>query len=153
MTCSRRNLRLLISHRHSPRDYPTTSTIFLAHKLDDALQLFDEMLHRNPPPCIIEFNKLITPIVKMKHYTTSLNLYKKISLVGIPQDLYAMNISINCYSRLKQVNYSFALLATIFKLGHPPDSATYATLINGLVLADRVFEAVELFKKLIRNLQ
>nr|GEV18402.1 hypothetical protein [Tanacetum cinerariifolium] len=43
------------------------------------------------------------------------------------------------------------LLATIFKLGHPPDLATYNTLIRGLVLADQVFEAVELFKKLIRD--
>ncbi|GJR84224.1 putative tetratricopeptide-like helical domain-containing protein, partial [Tanacetum coccineum] len=120
-------------------------------KLSDALKLFDEMLHRKPPPCIIEFNKLITPIVKMKHYSTALSLLKQINSIGIPRDIYTLNISINCYSRLKQVNYGFALLATIFKLGHPSDLATYNTLINGLVLADRVFEAVELFKKLIRD--
>nr|GEW61157.1 ribonuclease H-like domain-containing protein [Tanacetum cinerariifolium] len=45
----------------------------------------------------------------------------------------------------------FKRRATIFKLGHPRDLATYAILINGLVLADRVFEAVELFKKLIKQ--
>ncbi|KAL8210790.1 hypothetical protein R6Q57_005227 [Mikania cordata] len=31
------------------------------------------------------------------------------------------------------------------------DNATYSTLINGLVLADRVFEAIELFKKLLSD--
>ncbi|GJU90183.1 putative tetratricopeptide-like helical domain-containing protein [Tanacetum coccineum] len=87
----------------------------------------------------------------MKHYTTALSLLKQINLIGIPCDIYAMNISINCYCRLKQVNYGFALLLTIFKLGHPPDLATYSALINGLVLADRVFDAVELFKNLIRD--
>ncbi|GJU12448.1 putative tetratricopeptide-like helical domain superfamily protein, partial [Tanacetum coccineum] len=164
MTCSRRNLRFLISHRPSPLDYSTTSTPpltqtrLLPHtgsqkvtKLDDALQLFDEMLHKKPPPSVIEFTKLINNIVKIKHYSTALSLLKQINFIGIPCDIYAINISINCYCRLKQVNYSFALLATIFKLGHPPDLATYNTLIHGLVLADRVFEAVELFKKLIRD--
>ncbi|GJU70381.1 putative tetratricopeptide-like helical domain-containing protein [Tanacetum coccineum] len=44
------------------------------------------------------------------------------------------------------------LNATRFQfLGHPPDLATYNTLINGLVQSDRVFEAVELFKKIVRE--
>ncbi|KAM0069093.1 putative tetratricopeptide-like helical domain superfamily [Helianthus debilis subsp. tardiflorus] len=120
-------------------------------KVNDALQLFDEMLQRQPPPNIIQLNMLITVIVKMKQYSTALSLYKQIKLMGIPTDLYAMNISISCYCRLNQVAYGFALLATLFKQGYSPTLATYSTLINGLVLADRVFEAVELFKKLLRD--
>ncbi|XP_071718239.1 putative pentatricopeptide repeat-containing protein At1g12700, mitochondrial [Rutidosis leptorrhynchoides] len=120
-------------------------------KVDDALKVFDEMLHRQPLPSTIEFNKLITPIIKLKDYTTALTLFKRLNLMGIPANIYTMNISINCYCRLNQVTYAFALLATIFKQGHPPTLATYNTLINGLVLADRVLEAVELFKKLLRE--
>ncbi|MFS7958375.1 putative tetratricopeptide-like helical domain superfamily [Helianthus anomalus] len=120
-------------------------------KVDDALQLFDEMLQRQPPPNIIQFNQLITLVVKMKHYSTALSLFKQMRLMGVPSDLYTMTISINCHCRLNQVTYGFALLATIFKQGHPPSLATYTTLIHGLVLADRVFEAVELFKKLLRD--
>ncbi|KAJ0909558.1 putative tetratricopeptide-like helical domain superfamily [Helianthus annuus] len=133
------NQRLLLSLKHT-RGFT---------KLDDALQLFDEMLQRQPPPNIIQLNQLITLIVKMMQYSTALSLYKQTKLMGIPTDLYAMNISINCHCRLDQVAYGFALLATIFKQGHPPSLATYTTLIHGLVLADRVFEAVELFKKLL----
>nr|GEW06501.1 hypothetical protein [Tanacetum cinerariifolium] len=140
---SRRNLRLLlISHCHSPRDHSRTSNNPLTHTRlllphSGSQKVINSTTHSN--------------CVKMKHYSTALSLLKQIHFIGIPWNIYTFNISINWYSRLKQVNYSFALLATIFKLGHPPDLATYNTLLNGLVLADRVFEAVELFKKLIRD--
>ncbi|KAJ0772027.1 putative tetratricopeptide-like helical domain superfamily [Helianthus annuus] len=78
-------------------------------------------------------------------------LIKQMKLMGIPANIYTINISINCHCRLNQVAYGFALLATIFKQGFPPNLTTYNTLIHGLVLADRVFEAVELFKKLLRE--
>ncbi|KAJ0906266.1 putative tetratricopeptide-like helical domain superfamily [Helianthus annuus] len=120
-------------------------------KVNDALQLFDEMLQRQRPPSIIQINQLMTLIVKMKQYSTALSLFKRVNMMGIPTDLYAINISINCHCRLNQVPYGFALLATLFKQGYSPNQATYNTLINGLVLADRVFEAVELFKKLLRE--
>ncbi|KAJ0909554.1 putative tetratricopeptide-like helical domain superfamily [Helianthus annuus] len=120
-------------------------------KVNDALQLFDEMLQRQPPPPIFQFTQLISLIVKEKQYSTALILLKQMKLMGIPANIYTINISINCHCRLNQVAYGFALLATILKQGHPPSLATYTTLIHGLVLADRVFEAVELFKKLLRE--
>ncbi|KAM0069088.1 putative tetratricopeptide-like helical domain superfamily [Helianthus debilis subsp. tardiflorus] len=118
---------------------------------DDALQLFDEMLQRQPPPSIFQFTQLMSVIVKMKQYSTALKLFKQMRLMDVPVSILTMNISINCYCRLNQVAYGFALLATLFKRGYSPSLATYSTLINGLVLADRVFEAVELFKKLLRE--
>ncbi|KAJ0704807.1 putative tetratricopeptide-like helical domain superfamily [Helianthus annuus] len=72
-------------------------------------------------------------------------------LMGVPVSILTMNISINCYCRLNQVVYGFALLLTLFKKGFSPSLATYSTLINGRVLADRVFDVVELFKKLLRD--
>ncbi|KAJ0657532.1 putative tetratricopeptide-like helical domain superfamily [Helianthus annuus] len=105
-------------------------------KVNDTLQLFDEMLQRQPPPSIIKFTQLISVIVKEKQYSTALSLFKKVNLMGIPSDLYAMTISINCHCRLNQVAYGFALLATLFKQGYSPTLSTYNTLINGLVLAD-----------------
>ncbi|KAJ0558652.1 putative tetratricopeptide-like helical domain superfamily [Helianthus annuus] len=145
MNCTRFHL-LYYSTSHFNLKHTAGST-----KVDDALQMFDEMLQRQPPPSIFQFTKLINGIVKMKQYSTALSLFKKVNLMGIPTDLYAINISINCHCQLNQVAYGFALLATIFKQGYSPDQATYNTLINGLVLADRVFEAVELFKKLLRE--
>ncbi|CAI9273866.1 unnamed protein product [Lactuca saligna] len=127
------------------------STVAQITKLNDALHLFDQMLHRQPRPSIFEFTKLITVIAKMEHYSTAVSLFKQINLMGIPSDLFAINISINCHCHLNQVKYGFALLAIIVKQGHPPNVTTYSTLINGLVLTDHVFEAVELFKKLLRE--
>ncbi|KAJ0729879.1 putative tetratricopeptide-like helical domain superfamily [Helianthus annuus] len=145
MNCTRFHLRFYSTSHFNLKQTPGST------KVDDALQVFDEMLQRQPPPSIVQFNKLITLIVKMKHYSTALSLFKKVNLMGIPSNLYAMTISINCHCRLNQVAYGFALLATIFKLGYPPSLATYTTLIHGLVLADWVFEVVELFKKLLRE--
>ncbi|KAM0013084.1 putative tetratricopeptide-like helical domain superfamily [Helianthus debilis subsp. tardiflorus] len=130
MNCTRFHLRYYSTSHFNLKHTPGST------KVDDALQVFDEMLQRQPPPNIIQFTKLINSIVKMKQYSTA---------------LYAMTISINCHCQLNQVAYGFALLATIFKQGYSPDQATYNTLINGLVLADWVFEAVELFKKLLRE--
>ncbi|KAI3808961.1 hypothetical protein L1987_24924 [Smallanthus sonchifolius] len=153
MNCSRILLRYYSTHStyHINQRITSLKQASGVAKLNEALQLFDEMLQRQPPPSIIQFNQLITVIVNMKQYSTALSLYKQINLMGIPTDHYAMNISINCHCRLNQVSYGFALLATIFKQGHPLDLATYNTLINGLVLTDRVFESVELFKKLLRD--
>ncbi|KAJ0705352.1 putative tetratricopeptide-like helical domain superfamily [Helianthus annuus] len=120
-------------------------------KLNDALQLFDQMLQRKPQPSILELTQQISVIVRMGHYSTALSLFKRINLMGISSDVYAMNISINCHCRLNQASYGFGLLATIFKQGHAPNVATYGTLIHGLVLGDQVFEAVELFKKLVKE--
>lgn len=74
-----------------------SSSIPQIAKLNDALQLFDQMLQRQPQPSIVEFTRLITVIVKMEHYSTALSLFKKLYLLGISSDLYAMSISINCY--------------------------------------------------------
>ncbi|GKD35303.1 zinc finger CCCH domain-containing protein 13-like protein isoform X1 [Tanacetum coccineum] len=119
--------------------------------LDDALRLFDDMLHRKPLPSVVELNRQITVIIKMKHYSTALSLFKQLNVMGIPRNLYTITSSINCYCRLNQVTYGFALLGTIFKHGYSPDVTTYTSLINGLVHADQVFDAIELFKKVIRR--
>nr|GEX72649.1 hypothetical protein [Tanacetum cinerariifolium] len=76
-------------------------------KLSDAFKVFDEMLHKKRPPSVIEFNKLIHNIVKMKHYTTALSLYKKISLVE---------------------SEAARMLIDMEEKGVPPD--TYTTLVN-----------------------
>ncbi|KAJ0729910.1 putative tetratricopeptide-like helical domain superfamily [Helianthus annuus] len=153
MNCTRIPLRYYSTASPSSTTHFNQRILHLknAFKIDDALQLFDEMLQRQPPPSIVQFNKLMTLIVKMKHYSTALSLFKQMRLMGVPVSIPTMSISINCHCRLNQVAYGFALLATIFKQGHPPDLATYNTLIHGLVLADRVYEAVELFKKLLRE--
>ncbi|MBA0624969.1 hypothetical protein Godav_010230, partial [Gossypium davidsonii] len=36
--------------------------------VDDALILFNKMIEKYPKPSIVEFTKLLAPIVRMKHY-------------------------------------------------------------------------------------
>ncbi|KAI3811199.1 hypothetical protein L1987_20918 [Smallanthus sonchifolius] len=71
-------------------------------KLHDALHLFDQMLKRKPPPSILEFNRQISVIVRMGHYSTALSLFKKVNLMGISSDVYAINI--NCHEFIFCIN-------------------------------------------------
>ncbi|KAK2967935.1 hypothetical protein RJ640_010545 [Escallonia rubra] len=120
-------------------------------KLEHALFLFDEMLRMRPLPSTIQFTQLLTAVTKMKHYSDSIYLYKEIGALGIPLDEYTMNIAINCFCHLNAVNCGFAILGSFFRRGILPNVATFSTLLKGLVLEDRVPEAVELFLKLMRK--
>ncbi|PWA76399.1 tetratricopeptide-like helical domain-containing protein [Artemisia annua] len=66
------------------------------------------------------------------------------------ENYYLPSLNLTGRLPLNQVTYGFALLGTMFKHGYSPDVTTYTSLINGLVRADRGFDAIELFKKVIR---
>ncbi|KAL0836895.1 hypothetical protein Bca101_088785 [Brassica carinata] len=77
-------------------------------------------------------------VAKTKQHDLVLHLRKQMELEGIAYDLYTLNITINCFCRLR-----------CLKLGYEPDTVTFNTLLNGLCLEGRVFEAVELVDYLI----
>jgi hypothetical protein len=51
--------------------------------VDDALCVFDRMLHMHPLPSIVDFNQLLTAIARMKHHSTVISLIKEVELPGI----------------------------------------------------------------------
>jgi pentatricopeptide repeat protein len=46
-------------------------------KLDNAIASFNRMLDRNPQPPIIEFNRLISSVVRMRKYETVVSFFKE----------------------------------------------------------------------------
>ncbi|KAJ9556687.1 hypothetical protein OSB04_011301 [Centaurea solstitialis] len=120
-------------------------------KLDDALQLFDQMSQRKPLPSVVKFNQLLQAVTKMQHYSCSIHLFKQMVAIGAPVNLYTFNIVIKCCCQMSCTRDGFAVVAYGFRRGFVPDVYIFSTLLNGLVLEDRILEAERLFKKLIKG--
>ncbi|XP_063940582.1 pentatricopeptide repeat-containing protein At1g63130, mitochondrial-like [Daucus carota subsp. sativus] len=119
-------------------------------KLDDALQVFDKMLLTKPLLPVINFNQLLAALVKMKHYSVAVSLFRDMHVNSIPVNIFTITTIINCFCHLDRVDFAFSLLAGIIKHGFVPDVVTYNTLIRGLISQDMLQEAQLLFQNLIR---
>ena len=67
----------------------------------DAVCQFNSMLLVRDTPPIMEFNKIVGSLVKMKHYPTAISLFKQMQVKGIEPDLFTLNILINCFCHLQ----------------------------------------------------
>ncbi|CDP04643.1 unnamed protein product [Coffea canephora] len=120
------------------------------NSLDDALSLFERMVRMRPLPSVIQFNQLLTCIVKMKnHYSSVISLFRDMSAKGIPIDDYTLTLVIKCCCFVGRVDLAFSTLAGFFKRGFVPDAVTFSTLLRGLFRECKIPQAQELFKKII----
>ncbi|KAJ9556857.1 LOW QUALITY PROTEIN: hypothetical protein OSB04_011471 [Centaurea solstitialis] len=120
-------------------------------KLDDALQLFDQMTQRQPLPSVVKFNHLLQTVSKMKHYSHVIYLFKQMVAIGAPVNVYTTTIVIKCCCQMCCTSQGFEIVAYGLRRGVVPDVYTFSTLLNGLILEDRILEAEKLFKKLIKG--
>ncbi|KAL9998492.1 putative tetratricopeptide-like helical domain superfamily [Helianthus debilis subsp. tardiflorus] len=120
-------------------------------KLDDAFNLFDEMIQRKPLPSVIKFNQLLSALTKLNHFSSCLHLFEQMCVVGVPVDAYSMNIAIKCCCQMSRTNDGFALLGCCFRRAVVPNVFTFSTLLDGLIREDRIIETERLFKKLIKH--
>ncbi|KAJ9556705.1 hypothetical protein OSB04_011319 [Centaurea solstitialis] len=120
-------------------------------KLDDALQLFDQMTQTQPLPSVVKFNHLLQALSKMKHYSCVIDLFKQMTTIHAPVDVYTTNIVIKCCCQLSCTSQGFAIVAYGLRRGIVPNVHTFSTLLNGLILEDRILVAEKLFKKLIKG--
>ena len=119
------------------------------NKLDDALLVFDQMLRLKSRLSVLDFNQLLTALVRMKEYSVAVSMFREMRLLSIPADIVTFNTAIHSCCHLNTLDYAFSLLAGIIKSGHVPSVVTYNTLIKGLLSQDRPLEAGDLFKKFI----
>lgn len=125
----------------------------VSNKLEDALISFNQMLKSENSHSIYRFHKVLGSIAKMGHYETVLSLIKQMQFQGFLVDNYTIGIGINCYCRMNRVDFGFGLLGSLLKRGYVPNVVIFTTLINGLFLENKAYEAVEFFKKLVREKQ
>ncbi|KAG8382244.1 hypothetical protein BUALT_Bualt05G0056700 [Buddleja alternifolia] len=55
------------------------------------------------------------------------------------------------YCNIHRVDFGFSMLAASFKLGHMPDEAMFSPLLKGLFRENRIAEAQQLFRKIVRE--
>ncbi|KAJ9564919.1 hypothetical protein OSB04_000885 [Centaurea solstitialis] len=125
-----------------------------AINLNHASHHFDYMILLQPFPPISSFNQLLNSVSKAKNHryrkVAAIFFYRRMNKAQIGPNLVTLNIVLNCYCDLNEVDFGFGVLGLILKRGFTPDNVTYTTLVKGLFLKDRIVEAVRLFKKMIR---
>ncbi|KAL8238670.1 hypothetical protein R6Q59_015237 [Mikania micrantha] len=145
------SFRLGLHSNSSLNDHHPPSNYQKVTNLDDTLKLFDEMTQRQPLPSVVKFNQLLNAVTKRKHFSCCLDLFKQMCVIGVPVDEYSISIAIRCCCKLYRTNEGFALLGCCFRRAVEPDVWTFNTLLDGLILEDRIVEAERLFKKLIKH--
>ncbi|CAI8595006.1 unnamed protein product [Vicia faba] len=109
------------------------------------------MLNTNPAPPIFEFNKILASLVKIQHFQTAISLFQQMQLRRIRTDIVNLNIFINCFCHLHQLNFAFSVFANILKLGFHPDTITITTLIRGLCDSGKLHKALHFHDDVIAN--
>ncbi|KAL3000977.1 hypothetical protein AAZX31_09G242100 [Glycine max] len=128
-------------YSHSPRK-PLPKPL----SFDDAVSSFHSMLHLHPPPSIVSLNKLLSSIMKTKHFSTVVSLCSHLDSKGTPKpSLVTLSIFINSFTHLGQMGLAFSVMGKIIKRGFGVDPFTLTTLMNGLCLKGRTFEALNLY--------
>ncbi|KAG8372106.1 hypothetical protein BUALT_Bualt12G0032000 [Buddleja alternifolia] len=117
---------------------------------DDALSIYKMMIKMKPLPSIRPFNSPLSRIVKLKDYSVSVYIFKDISNLGVPVNIYTLNMVINCSCNSHRVNFEFSMLGVFFKLDHMPDESTFSPLlkvvINGLCKVINTTMAIQLLR-------
>ncbi|XP_057444467.1 putative pentatricopeptide repeat-containing protein At1g12700, mitochondrial [Lotus japonicus] len=125
------------------RNFHSHSQPHSFHNPGDAVSHFNRMLQMRSTPPIFEFGKVLTSLVKMKHYSTAISLSRQMESSGIAPNIVTLNILINCYCYLGQTTSAFSVLANILKRGFQPTTITFTTLIKGLCLHGNVHRALQ----------
>ncbi|GLT51865.1 hypothetical protein SLA2020_252420 [Shorea laevis] len=120
-------------------------------KIDDALTLFNEMVHSWPCPTLVEFDLLLTVVVRIKNYEATVSLCKLMELEGYIHNAFSLSILINCFCHFGLVNFAFSTLGKMFELGIEPNVLTFNTLINGLCVEGKVRESRRVFNDMVRD--
>ncbi|XP_049410689.1 putative pentatricopeptide repeat-containing protein At1g12700, mitochondrial [Solanum stenotomum] len=114
--------------------------------LDDALILFKQMVTMKPLPSLVDFSKLFKTMIIMK-----LSLFREMQKLGIPINGVILNSVINSYSLMHRADCGFSVLPIYLKNGISFDVVTFTALIRGFFAENKVEDAVELFKKMVRE--
>ncbi|XP_077249205.1 uncharacterized protein LOC143888655 [Tasmannia lanceolata] len=116
--------------------------------LKDALGFFDRLVAIKPFPSIFTFNHLLGALARMKHYSTVVSMYRKMSSVRMDPNICTLSILVNSYCCLNRVDLGFATLGSILKRGHEPNVVTYNSLIHGFCNLGRSKEAIGFFNEM-----
>ncbi|XLS82317.1 hypothetical protein HN51_048148 [Arachis hypogaea] len=128
-------------YAHSPFPIPPNNNN--NNNVDDAVASFITLLGKRHLPPVVEFNKILVSLVKIKQYSTAVSLFAQMDFRGITPEYFTLCILINCFCHLGLMDSAFSVLAKIIKLGHQLDVVALNTLMKGFCINKKVREALE----------
>jgi len=108
------------------------------------------LLNRRPIPPPFVFNLILLSVVKNKDFNSTLKIGQKFLLHRRLFDSHTLHIFMNCCCSVNQVQNAYSLVSLLIKCGFELGTIIFNTLLKGLVLEGRVFEAFQL-SELMRN--
>ncbi|KAF8093201.1 hypothetical protein N665_0388s0002 [Sinapis alba] len=142
--------------------------------LEDAIALFNDMVNSRPFPSVIDFNRVLNAIVKLKNcfqLSLALSLLGKMLKLGYEPDRVTLGSLVNGFCRRNKVSDAVSFVQKMVELGVfvirvdgvmrrllsemmkrriSPNVITYIALIDAFVKNGKVLEAKELYEEMIR---
>ncbi|XP_042483660.1 pentatricopeptide repeat-containing protein At1g62680, mitochondrial-like [Macadamia integrifolia] len=119
--------------------------------VEEAFRRYHLLVHSQPFPKIVAFNKLFGTLAKCKHYSTVISMYKNMDSLKIHTDVVTLTILLNCFCGLYRLDLGFSVFGITMKRGFDPDIVTLNTLLKGLCMVDKIADAKELFYKILQE--
>ncbi|CAI9099675.1 OLC1v1036533C1 [Oldenlandia corymbosa var. corymbosa] len=120
------------------------------HASDDSINLYQHMVRMSPPPNEVAFAPFLIRVVNCC-YSLAISLYHEMSASGFSVNGHMLYTLINCYCLVNKVDFGFSILGRFFKHGFVPNVCTFSTLLKGLFNEQKISQAQELFRKIIRG--
>ncbi|CAN6335539.1 unnamed protein product [Urochloa humidicola] len=116
--------------------------------LDDAVKLFDELLHHARPASVTALNKLLTAVSRAGGRGSSISalvvsLFNRMACSSkVAPDLCTYKIIIRSFCSKGHLDFGFAAFGLVLKTGFRVDAIVINQLLKGLCHAKRVGEAM-----------
>ncbi|CAM9002265.1 unnamed protein product [Rhodiola kirilowii] len=107
--------------------------------VNEAISFFDAKISSQTPNSIRQRNRLLAIVIQNGHYYDAIKMYRKLEV--IQSNINTINMLVNCYSKVRFIDYGFGMLGLILKRGLSPDVFFFNTLVKRLCLEKRVEEA------------
>ncbi|CAK9151213.1 unnamed protein product [Ilex paraguariensis] len=117
-------------------------------KMEEALNLFDDMFSFGIKPSLVTFNILIDGFGKTSDIVSALNIYERLLTTGCCPDVITFTSLIDGYCRTGQVDQGLKLWGEINARNLSPNAYTFSVLINALCKENRLNEARDLLRLL-----
>ncbi|GAU20817.1 hypothetical protein TSUD_133020 [Trifolium subterraneum] len=123
----------------------------LHHNFIVADSSFNGMLDINPTPSssVFEIGKMLGSLVRNKQFQTAISLSHQMELNGIQPNFVTLNILLNCFCQLGQLNFAFSVLAKILKLGYQPNTITVTALMKCMCVCGQIKKALDFHDDII----
>ncbi|XP_054824753.1 pentatricopeptide repeat-containing protein At1g62680, mitochondrial-like [Prosopis cineraria] len=118
-------------------------------RIEELVSSFHALLHRHPRPCIVQINKALVSIARMKHHPTAISLFALAESKGFTPSFVTLGVLINCYCHVGQMTFAFSVFGKILKMGCQPNTIILTTLMKGLCINDDVGKALDFYDDLI----